>query len=287
MGNLPDAVGAIERLDRAAAALRSSPFRRGSAVCLESAGRLLVTGDLHDNPAHLRAIVALARLGDSPAHHLVLHEIVHGDRLVNGLDLSHRMLVRVAELVAAHPAQVHVLLANHELAQMTGKGVSKGGGDSVALFEEGLRFAFGDRGPDVSAAAGRMVRAMPLVLRSEGGLLCAHSLPGSLAGFDPGVLERPMQERDYQGPGGAAYRMVWGRGWDERLVEALAERWGVRLFCVGHQHIASGIEVRGTRVVILNSDHEQAAVLPLDLARLPSAGEAVLQAVKLRGLEMG
>ncbi|MEE8155001.1 MAG: hypothetical protein V3T53_08640, partial [Phycisphaerales bacterium] len=51
--------------DRAAQAIRSSPYRKGSIVQLPATGRLLVTGDLHDNPEHLGKIVQLARLDAS------------------------------------------------------------------------------------------------------------------------------------------------------------------------------------------------------------------------------
>ena len=124
-----DAVRALFR--EAGRVLRDSPGRRGSVDRLPGAGRLLVTGDLHDHSGHLAKIVHLAGLGRSTGHHVVLQELIHGERLINGLDFSYRMLGRVADLVLAHPGQVHPLLANHELSQLTGRGVSKGAGNSV------------------------------------------------------------------------------------------------------------------------------------------------------------
>lgn len=278
------ATDAVELFRRAAEASRGGVYRRGACVRLPAAGRLLATGDLHDNPTHLEKILRIAGLDRGTAYHLVLHELIHGERLVNGVDLSHRMLLRAAALVAERPDQVHVLLANHELAQLTGRGVSKGGGDSVALFDEGLAFAYGEQWTLVRDAVAQFLRALPLALVSEGGVLCAHSLPASLAGFDAGVLERDLADADYRAPGGAAHRMVWGRGLAESSIESLARRWSVRLFCLGHEHVESGIAVRGSRVVVLNSDHEYATVLPLDLADLPGAEEAPLLAVRLRSL---
>ncbi len=276
---------AVELLGSAAEAMRRSPVRSGSAVRLPASGTLLVTGDLHDNPEHLRAIVRLARLDDSPDHHLVLHEIIHGERLVNGVDLSHRMLLLVAELVALHPAQVHVLLANHELAQLTGRGVTKGAGDSVQLFNDGLAFAFGDSWEAVADSINGLIRSMPLALHSRSGLLCAHSLPGpaAMAAFDAAILDRDLTDADYA-RGGSAYAMVWGRGYGPREVTMLAGRWNVRLFCLGHEHVANGIAVREPRVIVLNSDHEMATVVPIDLAGVPAAEEAILRAVRLRAV---
>jgi hypothetical protein len=284
--NLQDAAAVSELFDRAAVALRASPCRCGSTVRLPARGWLLATGDLHDNQEHLLKIIRLARLEASPDHHVVLHEIVHGEVLVNGVDLSHRMLARVAQLVVGHPRQVHVLLGNHELAQMTGQGVSKGAGDNVELFNDGLAFAFGDAWQTVADSINGFIAAMPLAAVSESGLLCAHSLPGSLDRFDPDVLGRELTDDDYVGGTGSAYLMVWGRGFGERVLDALAERWGVGLFVLGHEHVANGLAVRGERLVILNSDHEFATVVPIDLARVPAAEAAVPLAIRLRSIPL-
>lgn len=283
---LNDPTAVRDLFDSAAEALRSSPYRAGAAVNLPGHGRLLVTGDLHDNPEHFRKIVRLARLGESDDCHVILHEIIHGEMLVNGVDLSHRMLARVAQLVMDHPRQVHVLLGNHELAQMTGQRISKGAGDNVALFNGGLQFAFGDAWTDVAEAIARFIRAMPLAARSESGLFCAHSLPapGMLDTFDPGILDRELADRDYCPPDGSAYLLVWGRGWGEREVKALAAEWNTVLFCLGHEYAQNGIAMRGPYAIILNSDHEMATVVPFDLADLPSAEGAMHMAVRLGGV---
>lgn len=283
---LNDATAVCDLFDRAAEALRSAPGRIGSAVHLPARGRLLATGDLHDNPDHFEKVVRLADLDASRDHHVVLHEIIHGEAIVNGVDLSHRMLARVARLVAERPGQVHVLLGNHELAQMTGQRVTKGAGDNVAQFNDGLAFVFSDAWEAVGQAIGRFIAAMPLAARSESGLLCAHSLPGPrrFEAFDPSILDRELTEPDYNPRDGSAYLMVWGRGWGATEVQALAARWSVNLFCVGHEHVDNGIAMRGGQAVILNSDHEMGTVVPIDLAAPPSAEEAMLMAVRLAGL---
>lgn len=284
--NLSDATAVAELLDAAAEAMLSSPLRQASCVHLPRRGRLLVTGDLHDNPLHFDLIHAFAHL-DRPNHHLVVHELIHGDRLVNGVDLSFRMLARIAQLVIDHPQQVHPVLANHEVAQAFRQSVSKGAGDNVALFDAGLEWAFGDDAVLVEEAIDRFVRAMPLALRTENGALVSHSLPGAHAmkRFDQGILDRALEDADFAANTGSAWIMVWGRAQPRELVEALAERWGVKLFLCGHAHVPTGIEATFDRLVLLNSDHEHAMVLALDLAAdLPSAEQCVLNALPVNSL---
>jgi hypothetical protein len=288
--DLRDAGAVADLFERAADAMRADPKRHGCAVRLPAAGRLLATGDLHDNLDNLRTITKLARLGESADHHVVLHEMIHGEMLINGMDFSYRMLARVAELVLQYQGsaggQVHPLLANHELAQLTGKGISKGAGNSVELFDEALDFVFGDACEEVAGAIRGFIRAMPLALVSEGhegGVLCAHSLPDArtAARFDPAVLERELVEDDYAAPLGAAYMMVWGREFTDEQIANLAQQWGVKLFCLGHRHVETGIEMIRQRVIVLNSDHERATALPLDLSEVPCAEDAVMHGVPL------
>ncbi len=273
--NFADAGAVIDLLDRAGRALRDSPLLRGCAIRLPRRGRLLATGDLHDNPFHLDRILRLARLDESPDHHVDLHELIHGENLINGMDFSHRMILRAADLIVRFPHQVHPLLANHELSQMTGRGVSKGAGDSVRLFSDAVEFVFGERAGEVSSSINQFLRSWPLAIITDSGILCAHSLPAEYAidRFDVGVFDRVLTEADYQPRTGSAYLLVWGRGLSGAYLDRLAGVLNVKAFCLGHEHAETGWRSLGTRGIILNSDHERAAVLPIDLTADPRPEE--------------
>ncbi|MGA1017153.1 MAG: metallophosphoesterase [Phycisphaerales bacterium] len=285
---LSDAGVFIERLDAAVGVLRDDAKRRGATVHLPRSGRLTITGDLHDNPLNLERILRYADVGGGTDRHVILQEMIHGDRLVNGVDLSHRMLGRVAALILEHPGRIHPLLANHELAQMRGDSVSKGGGDNVALFDEGLDWVFGDDAEPVAEAIGRFVAAMPLALRTESGILCSHSLPAasSMKWFDPGILDRDLVEEDYAPPRGGAYAMVWGRGHTPPQVRDLATAWGVELLCVGHGFAETGAEAVCPGLLMLNSDHERAAAWRVELAAPPPSSDvAAIEAMPLAAVD--
>lgn len=274
-----DAVAAIFRAG--AEANRSAACRRGSIDVIRPPGVLIATGDLHDNPLHLARLVEAAGVGApdaTPSAHLTLHEIIHGDRLVNGMDFSFRALARVAALKAAHPEFVHVLLANHELSQITGSGVVKDGVRCVDAFNEAVEVTFGPAADVVLEAIGAFIRSMPLALRCEGdgpgqSFLCAHSLPepALMDRFDPGVLERDLVDEDYTPRRGSAHLMVWGRGHTPDQFAALAERWGVGLFILGHEKADNGVLVVGPNAVVLNSDHARGVYARIDLSDIPDA----------------
>ncbi|MBL9140241.1 MAG: metallophosphoesterase [Phycisphaerae bacterium] len=276
-----------ELFRRAAEQMLTCKNRRGASVHLPRRGRLLLTGDLHDNPTHLAAVRSAARLDRSPDNHVVLHELIHGDRLVNGVDLSYRMLCRVAQLVLEYPGQVHVVLANHELAQAFRQPVSKGAGDNLELFDAGLEWAFGDDVALVEEGIEELVRAMPLALRCDNGIMLSHSLPSpnGMAAFDPDIVDRPLERADYEHRSGNAWKMVWGRDWTPQQIQSLAERWKVRLFVLGHEHVEEGVDARQPNLLVLNTDHERGRVVPVSLEDdAPTADELLFHAMPVASL---
>lgn len=277
-------------LREAAETLRGSPYREGSVERLPRRGTLLATGDVHDNPALLEAILAAARLGESTRRHVVLHELVHGDRTSDGRDMSHRNLARVAELVREHPLQVHPLLANHEIAQCRRQPIMKGGIDNLAAFDRGLEWAFGDDAEVAAEAVVEFLGSLPIALRCANGLFVSHSIPAPevMAAFDDRMLERPLRDADLDGPDGSAYLMTWGRSHEPGHVAALADRWHARTLIVGHVHAPDGARAVGSRLLLLNSDHAFGRVVEVDLERdVPDAGTLFERTVLLRDLGAG
>ncbi len=254
-------------LREAATYLLTDPKRSGCCVYLGGSGRLLVTGDLHDNPIHFSKIVAFAEL-EHPDNHLILQELIHGDRLFNGVDMSWYMLAKAADLIVQFPHQVHVMLANHELAQAFDQKVSKGAGENTALFNAGLLYKFGDDASIVNEAIQVFVRALPLAVKTENGVLCSHSLPGpyDMQLFDMNILGRELRDEDYQVRIGSAWQMTWGRSQTAEQVEDFAKAWGVKVFIMGHAAVQDGAMAASPLMLLMNSDHERGMVLPLQLA---------------------
>lgn len=276
-----DAAALAELLGAAARALVASPYRARSIVRLPARGRLVVTGDVHDNTLHFEAAVRAARLDASRDHHLVLQEIIHGESPIDGIDMSHRLLARVAELVCAYPGQVHPLLANHEIAQLRGHSIAKGGVNCTAAFDLGLIEAYGDESELAAASVGRFIAAMPLAVRCDNGLLVSHSLPSAtlMRHFDTRVLERDLHDEDFDPPYGAAHLMTWGRVHREEQLRDLAAEWGVRAFVVGHEPAPDGVAYLSPNLVILNTGHARGRVVVVDLAApVPEAADLAADA---------
>ncbi len=266
--DLRDPETVIGLFRRAAEANLHDPARKGGSTHLQAAGRLLMSGDLHDNGPNLLRLIKLARLNQSTDHHLILHEIIHGPNFFNGMDLSVQTLARVAALKLDFPAQVHILQANHDLAQFCGVGILKQNTNVIEAFDTGLEYIFNEQADAVREAMFGFIRSYLLAVRCENGLFCCHSLPSphDMARFDAAVVDRVPTDEDLH-KGGSAYRMVWGRNQSQQQADDLAGRWDCKLFLMGHQPAEMGYARQGDTMIILASDHNHGVALPLDLSR--------------------
>ena len=280
--NLQDPDVVIELFERAALVNLESPLRNGSTVRLPAEGHLTMTGDLHDNGLNFARLIKMAALHTEPTRHLILHEIIHGRHRVNGRDMSIRTLARVAALKLQYPDQVHLLQSNHELAQLGGQGISKGGVSVVREFDEAMDYLYGDDAEDVRDAMGQFIRSFILSVKCKNGVFCSHSLPSphQLDAFDPTVIYRLPTDADLRS-GGSGYVMVWGRNHTQELADHLASSWSASLFVMGHQPVEMGFETEGESMLILASDHEHGMALPIDLGKQYTMDELVAHLVPL------
>lgn len=271
--DLQDGQTAIEVLNKGTELILGHPLRTGNVIDLPrfdtpGAGRFVVTGDLHDNANNFARIIKFANLGASEDHYVVFHEMTHGDRLINGVDLSAMTLIRVAALMTEYPGQVLTILSNHDLAQYLGEGITKGGRSVVEACDEGIDYLFDDDADGVRDALNSFIRAMPMAIRCGNGVFVSHSLPAPrmIEKFDPEVLNRPYTDADLHGPFGSAYMMVWGRNQSDKIVEELMEPLGGKVFIVGHQPAEMGWRPEGEHILIINSDHMHGCAIAVDLA---------------------
>ena len=283
--NFHDAEVVIDLFDRAAKANFECPLRRGATVQLPRGVKLLMTGDLHDNGINLKKILKLANLSKGPDQHLVLHELIHGKHLVNGMDFSIRMLARVAAIKLEFPNQVHIMFGNHELSQIGFGAISKNGLNVNDLFDQGLEFIYTDQASAVRDAMGRFIRSMLLSVHCPNGILCSHSLPAHhrLETFDTRILYRIPTEQDFR-RAGPIFDMVWGRTHSDVLTDELSEEWGVDLFLVGHMPALEGYSIHGRAMLVLASDHAHGVALPINTGEQYTMDELIKRIVPLSSI---
>lgn len=264
------AANVIEAFQTATEENQLCSLRQHQVINLPADGEVWMTGDLHDHRRNFEKLIAAADLDSNPQRHVILHELIHGDRFdANGADGSWKMLFEAAEWKCDFPNQVHFLLANHDLAQIHGEGIMKAGLSVCEAFTAGIKRDFDMEATGVNLAITEFLLSLPLAVRAPNGLFFCHSLPtdDQVPGFDYTVFDRPLVGPDYRRRTGPVYQLIWGRNVTAAGASAFASHIGASVIITGHQPQDKGYFVNGDQHLIVASDHNQGVFLPLTLDR--------------------
>jgi hypothetical protein len=280
-------VGEItDRLDRAAILMRRDPLRKGNIVHMPEAGDMVILGDIHGDVENFRRVVDWAALHKHKDRYLVLQELIHGGpQDANGADHSFRLLEEAAALKVRFTSQVHMVLSNHDLCEILGSTITKGGINVSAAFWRGIEDSYGSAWPEVHGAYRRFLAALPLAVRTPTGVFISHSTPqgDTLDHFDYSIFDRPLNMEDYL-PGGSVYALVWGRWHDQESADRFAKAVGAEILVTGHQTSMPGVKTPTSRHIVLTSDGGLGRYLLLRLGvQLPHT-VLLRQVTKIRSL---
>lgn len=242
------------------------PLRKGNMICLPGPGRVVMSGDLHNHRRNFERLIKVAELDASPRNHLILHEIIHSGEGNSIHCNSYRMVAEGAQLVHRYPGQVHYMLGNHAMAQISRDEVLKNGQPMVKALRDGAHHEFGVTADEVLKALDEFILSMPIAIRTENRIWMSHSLPTkrNLKTFDDGIFNKQLTQMDMNlDPSLRA--LCWDRRQDAEVVETLRGRWDVDHFIVGHQKQETGYGRPHEHMIILASDHNHGCCLPFDL----------------------
>ena len=282
VGRKASAEAAIRLVTEAAEANVSCPYRMGALIELPDAGEVMITGDLHGNFTNFRLIVDRADLARNPQRHLVLQELVHEEDLPRDETVcrSYRLVEMSARLKTMFPDRLHLIMGNHEFAEMNDLAIGKHGRELNELFDGGLRRAYGERWADVKAAYKGFWRTLPLAMVTVHGVFICHSTPTAdhMEGITRDYLRRlePGQDLERKKP---PFYLLWGRDYSDETADAFARQMQVDLMVVAHTPCDDGYWVASRRHIVVDSSCQAPRYLLLPLDR-PVTQEQAAQLVR-------
>ncbi len=276
----------LQILEAAAQASRTDRYRQGNIVRLEGPGRVVMTGDLHGHERNFEKMVAYSRL-ENGNNHLVIHELLHGNRSEGEHDTTYRLLTQAAELKVRYPHQVHYILSNHEISQVTKDEVMKNGQTVVEAMTLGLMAEYGSNSQLVSQAIDEFIMSLPFAVRTSNRIWMSHSLPAKrhLRAFDAGIFDMPLTVEKLR-LNDSLHALFWDRSHDEQCLEQLSDMWDVNIFIMGHRPQEFGYGRPFDNLFVLASDHGHGCILPIDLERRYTGDDLEAEIVKLASVKV-
>lgn len=274
----------IDTFGKAARANTDLKTRMGNVIELTptSADEVMITADLHGHRKNFNRIRQIADLGSHPRRHLIMQEVCHGGPTypISGGCMSHQMLEDVAALKAKYPEQVHFLLSNHELAEMTDYPIVKHGKMLNLMFRFGMQEMYGPATNKIREAFVPFLRTLPLAVRISKGVWVSHTLPDKCdqTAFKSDIFDRPLRDDDFL-EDSPLFGFVWGRDFRQQNADAFAKLIDAEILIHGHEPSGDGFSAPNSRQVILDCSAEQAKYVILPVGEPLSQGD-VLSRIK-------
>jgi hypothetical protein len=226
-------------------------YRHGDLIELPAQGDVVVTGDLHGNCENFTRVLQASELDIHPDRHLIVQEPTH--TCETSEDQSFLLHEEIVAAKSKFTHQLHIILGNHELAELTGREILKGGICYNILFREGMKQEYGTYFETVQELLHDFIKTMPLACLTPHRIFISHSTPEmqyiphySLKFFRQGTGERKKDESLVE-------KLVWGRDLSQEAADLFAQRVECDILVVGHTACKRGYQVPNSRHIILDS----------------------------------
>ena len=169
---------------------------------------------------------------------------------------SHQLVDLVAALKCQYPERVHLILGNHELAELGDRTIVKAGERTNQLFRQGIEAAYGACKDDVYNAYRELFRSCPLGVRTSNRVFICHSLPAGKrldACFDAKLFEADSMDGLSSQRGSPLHSLLWGRDASEQTARRFAALVDADLLITGHIPCPEGFHTPNTLQLVLDS----------------------------------
>lgn len=255
-----DANKVLYTIEKATQACKKYPCRSGRVLRIPDASEILVIGDLHGRVDQFKKAVQLADLKNNPTRHLVIQELMHGNQTnPDGSDNSHLVVDMAALLICQFPLQVHYLIGNHELSQVTSRRISKNGQDLNQAFDLGVAYSYQDHVEQMLAAYKQLVAELPALILLPNGVAICHTIPDAtqMEAFNPKMLETLPTPLEETVPGGSLHSILWGRDTSEANAKAFLKKVRSKWLVTGHIPLQNGYNYPNPCQVVLDAHFEK------------------------------
>ena len=243
---------------------------------LPSKGKTLIITDLHGNLEDYERYMDIWRKFKDKNNHLILTgDFIHSCNVNDG---SLEIIDSVKTLYE-NDENFHILLGNHEWAQILDESIYKGGLNQTQDFKGLVYKKYGDKTAEKMEYYKKFFKTLAIAVRTENKVLISHAGPSKHLKSKEDI--KNISNNDYSN-NLVLYDIVWNRNMEcsRNYLDPFLEHLNCNTSIVGHTPV-DGIELVGNQLIVSSSfGTDRKAFVELDLEEEINNGHDLLKMVK-------
>ena len=243
---------------------------------LPQKGKALIITDLHGNLEDYERYMDIWKKFKNKNNHLILTgDFIHSC-YVNDGSLE---IIDSVKTLYENEENFHVLLGNHEWAQILDESIYKGGLNQTQDFKGLVYKKYGEKTEEKLEFYKKFFKTLAIAVRTENKVLISHAGPSPHLKSEEDI--KNISNNDYSN-NLVLYEMVWNRNMEcsRNYLDPFLKHLNCNASIVGHTPV-DGVELVGNQLIVSSSfGTERKAYVELDLEEEINNGYDLLKMVK-------
>jgi Icc-related predicted phosphoesterase len=239
-------------------------------------GKALIITDLHGNLEDFERYMEIWKEFNNKNNHLILTgDFIHSCYEIDG---SLEIIDSVKKNYEREK-NFHVLLGNHEWAQIIDESVYKGGLNQTRDFQNLIYNKYEDQADKKLESYKKFFKTLAIAIKTDNKVLISHAGPSPHLKSEDDI--KNISENDYS-RNCVLYEMVWNRNMEcsRNYLDPFLKHFNCNASIVGHTPV-NGVELHGNQLIVSSSfGMGRKAYVELDLEEEINTGRDLLKMVK-------
>jgi len=239
-------------------------------------GKALIITDLHGNLEDYNRYMEIWKEFKDKNNHLILTgDFIHSCYQIDGS-------LEIIDSVKNHfenEKNFHILLGNHEWAQITGESVYKGFSNQTQDFIDLIQKKYENNADNKMKSYINFFKKLAIAIKTENKVLVSHAGPSQHLKSEDDI--KNISENDYS-HNLVLYEMLWSRNMEcsRNYLDPFLKHLNCNASIVGHTPV-NGVELHGNQLIVSSSfGMGRKAYIELDLKEEINTGGDLLKMVK-------
>ena len=239
-------------------------------------GKALIITDLHGNLEDYKRYMEIWKeFQDEDNHIIITGDFIHSCYKEDGsIEIINSLIKHFKD-----EKNFHILLGNHEWAQIIGESVYKGGQNQTHDFENLVQEKYGNQAEIKMDSYIKFFKKLSIAVKTQNNVLISHAGPSRHLESEDDV--KYLSDKDYS-TNLVLYEILWNRNIEStrNYLDPFLKKFNCKASVVGHTPV-DGFELNGNQLILSSSfGLGKKAYLELDLKEEIKSGRDFIKMVK-------